>query len=439
MSHPLSQITIGSLFSGIGGLDLGLESCGIGPVLWQVEYDAFCRSILARHWPGAARAVHDVRLAGRSNLASVDLICGGFPCQPVSLAGGRKAQEDERWLWPEYARIVGELRPRFVFLENVPGLLSAGDGAAFGEVLGSLAALGYAAEWDVFRASDVGAPHRRERWFLLAYRDGEREPQPRRDERVERRRAFDGGQDGADGLAHARGIGYGAIAGGVSGDARRNGPRIDRVAPGVCGDGAGALADTMRGAPIGWQPQRVRGGAVPPGAGDGGEDRGAGGDGEPVGVGQADSNGARLEERLSFPGDAGAERPPALRGDADADAGAAESRVGRGPHGLSAGLDGAADRGEAAEHALPDRWPAGRGEAQHPWEAPRTAHKVTARPARLKALGNAVVPAQAALAWRVLWARMERTIAQEAQKIAREKSAQKPQKSLKSPRRKKAA
>lgn len=331
MDSPLS---IGSLFSGIGGLELGLESCGLGPVLWQVEHDPFCRSILARHWPGAARSVSDVRVAGAANLAAVDLICAGFPCQPVSLAGRRKAREDARWLWPEVARIAGELGRPVLFLENVPGLLTASGGDAFGEVLGSLAALGYAAEWDCFRASDVGAPHRRERWFLLAYRDGERQSQQDR--------------RGVEGLADAGGI-----------------------------------------APIGRQPQRVRGSAFPAGARRRSEDRGTGRD---VGVGLADPNIPRLEERQRVAGDAGTQFPPALRDGADAGARPAQPRMGRGPHGIPLGMDGP--------------WPAGRGEPQHAWEAPRAAHKVAARPARLKALGNAVVPAEAALAWRVLWDRM---------------------------------
>ena len=99
-----------------------------------------------------------------------DLICGGFPCQPVSTAGKRKGTADERWLWPEFARVVGELRPRYVFVENTPGLLTVNGGRAFSEVLGDLASLGYDARWTSLRASDVGACHRRERIFLLAER-----------------------------------------------------------------------------------------------------------------------------------------------------------------------------------------------------------------------------------------------------------------------------
>jgi DNA (cytosine-5)-methyltransferase 1 len=167
MTHALR---IGSLFSGVGGLELGVEAATGGRVVWQVERDPWCRTVLAKHWPGAAR-FDDVCTAGKAGheLATVDLICGGFPCQPASVAGKREGMSDERWLWPEFDRIVGVVRPRFVLLENVAGLLSLDSGRAWGSVLGNLAARGYDAVWDLFRASDVGAPHRRERLFCLAY------------------------------------------------------------------------------------------------------------------------------------------------------------------------------------------------------------------------------------------------------------------------------
>jgi len=158
--------TFGSLFAGIGGLDLGLERAG-WRCRWQVELDQFCQSVLARHWPTVARH-GDVRSFPLPDTERVDLICGGFPCQPVSVAGKRLAQQDERWMWPEYARVVRALRPRYVLVENVPGLLIRG----FGDVLGDLAACGYDAEWDCVGAADVGAPHRRDRVWILAYADG---------------------------------------------------------------------------------------------------------------------------------------------------------------------------------------------------------------------------------------------------------------------------
>lgn len=159
---------IGSLFAGIGGLELGLERAGLGPVAWQVEMDAFCRAVLAQHWPSVDRSVEDVRHAGSATLAAVDIICGGFPCQPASVAGKRRAQHDPRWLWPEFRRVVAELRPRVVVIENVRGLRTAG----LRDVLADLAALGFDAEWACHLVSEIGAPHERPRlWILAAHPD----------------------------------------------------------------------------------------------------------------------------------------------------------------------------------------------------------------------------------------------------------------------------
>ena len=155
--------TFGSLFAGIGGLDLGLERAG-WTCRWQVERDPFCLRVLAKHWPAVAR-YGDIVALDPERLEAVDLICGGFPCQPVSVAGKRLAQADARWLWPEFSRIVRALRPRLVLVENVPGLLVRG----FGDVVGDLAASGYDAEWDCIPAAAVGAPHRRDRVWLVAH------------------------------------------------------------------------------------------------------------------------------------------------------------------------------------------------------------------------------------------------------------------------------
>jgi DNA (cytosine-5)-methyltransferase 1 len=157
---------VGSLFSGIGGFDLGLERAGY-EIVWQVENDAYCRRVLAKHWPDVPcyGDIHDV---GAHNLEEVDVICGGFPCQPVSTAGKQRGQDDERWLWPEFARILRELRPRYALVENVPGLLVRG----MGDVLRDLAAAGYDAEWGRVSAASVGAPHLRKRVFLIAHLRG---------------------------------------------------------------------------------------------------------------------------------------------------------------------------------------------------------------------------------------------------------------------------
>ena len=157
---------VGSLFSGIGGFDLGLERAG-HEIVWQVEWDAYCRKVLAKHWPDVP-CYEDIHDCGAHNLEEVDVCIGGFPCQPVSVAGKQRGQDDERWLWPEFARILGELRPRFVIVENVPGLLVRG----LGDVLGDLAELGYDAEWGCVSAASVGAPHLRKRIFIVAHTNG---------------------------------------------------------------------------------------------------------------------------------------------------------------------------------------------------------------------------------------------------------------------------
>lgn len=164
--------TIGSLFSGIGGLDLGLERAGLGRVVWQAERDTYCQAVLRRHWPNAV-IYDDVRRIDE-RATRVDVLCGGFPCQPVSLAGARLAQADERWLWPEFVRIARALEPAIVVVENVPGLRSAG----LRDVLAGLADLGFDAEWTCLAAGEnpqrphgwphVGAPHERRRLFLVA-------------------------------------------------------------------------------------------------------------------------------------------------------------------------------------------------------------------------------------------------------------------------------
>ena len=177
-------MTVGSLFSGIGGFDLGLERAG-HEILWQVENDPYCQKVLAKHWPDIPcyGDIHDV---GKHNLEKVDMICGGFPCQPVSVAGKRKGQDDDRWLWPEFGRLIRELRPRYVLVENVPGLLIRG----MGDVLGDLAKLGYDAEWGCVSAASVGAPHLRKRIFIVAHAQhvrptsGEHEKRPRSEEGV---------------------------------------------------------------------------------------------------------------------------------------------------------------------------------------------------------------------------------------------------------------
>jgi DNA (cytosine-5)-methyltransferase 1 len=163
-------MTFGSLFAGIGGMDLGLERAGM-ECRWQVEIAPYCRRVLAKHWPQVRRH-DDVRTFPPDSGAEwgVDLIAGGFPCQDVSLAGKGAGIDGERsGLWSQFRRIIRLLRPRFVFVENTPGLLAPGRG--FGRVLGDLAESGYDAEWQSLPAGAFGAPHIRDRVFILAYPD----------------------------------------------------------------------------------------------------------------------------------------------------------------------------------------------------------------------------------------------------------------------------
>jgi DNA (cytosine-5)-methyltransferase 1 len=157
------------LFSGIGGFSLGLERAGFRTVAF-CEIDPFCRRVLAKHWPEVP-CYEDVRDLTAARLCAdgigpIDAICGGFPCQDISFAGEGAGIEGERsGLWSEYARLIGELRPRYVIVENVAALLSRG----LGRVLGDLAEIGFDAEWDCIPASAVGAPHVRDRLWIVAY------------------------------------------------------------------------------------------------------------------------------------------------------------------------------------------------------------------------------------------------------------------------------
>ena len=164
------SLTYLSLFSGIGGLDLGLDRAG-WTCAGQVERDPYCRAVLARHWPEVPRH-DDVRTTPAWWLSqprpAVQLVAGGFPCQPVSSMGKRRAQDDPRWGWPWFLDVLRAVRPRYVLVENVVGLLDTG----FGDVLGGLASLGFDAEWSVLSACAFGAPHSRERLFTLAYPAG---------------------------------------------------------------------------------------------------------------------------------------------------------------------------------------------------------------------------------------------------------------------------
>jgi DNA (cytosine-5)-methyltransferase 1 len=197
VTRPEPPMTVLSLFSGIGGLDLGLQRAGM-TIAGQVEIDPWCRKILAKHWPEVPRH-DDVRTAAGwwGQRTVPDLVAGGFPCQPVSDAGLRLAQSDSRWLWPPMADVIAQLSPGWVVIENVPGLRTRG----LAIVLRDLRRLGYRTAPGTISACEMGAPYPRKRLFVLAHAesagcgarrrigsntaaaDGERPDRPRPDRR----------------------------------------------------------------------------------------------------------------------------------------------------------------------------------------------------------------------------------------------------------------
>lgn len=324
---------IGSLFSGIGGLELGLEWAGVGHTVWQVERDPFCRSVLERHWPNANR-FDDVRTVGAHNLEPVDVICGGFPCQDISYAGKGLGLSGERsGLWYEFARIVGEMGPQFVVVENVAALITRG----IGDVLGTLSDLGYDAQWRAIRASDVGAPHRRERIFIVAYARrgniqfvgergiirGAKISDSSDGNQRERHGDTDGNRGEAMAHAHKHGSQGERSSGILDGERTVFGHDVDGCS---CAQGLGNT-------------DKLDGNHGRYGASLNGRERG-------------ESQAVREQRN-------------------------AQSSLGRGADGIPSGLA---------------RWPAGPGQTQHEWEPPRTIEKTDNRAAKLRAIGNAVVP-----------------------------------------------
>lgn len=201
MTCDTTELTLGSLFAGIGGLDLAAEWMG-WHTIWQSEIDPNCIQWLRKLFP-RARQLGNITRIDWSAVERPNILAGGFPCQPHSIAGKRAGSDDERDLWPEFVRAIRFLRPDFVVGENVPGLLTSDAGLMFNRILSDLAALGYTVEWDVLSAADVGAPQERERLWIVAYptieglghadRDGQQ--QPERGLARERGRSADDGEE----------------------------------------------------------------------------------------------------------------------------------------------------------------------------------------------------------------------------------------------------
>lgn len=185
----MKKYSIGSLFSGIGGFDLAAESVGF-VTSWFVEKDKFCQTLLAHHWPSVP--IHG-DIFNCHTLPRVDVITGGFPCQPFSRAGKQLGRKDERFLLDEMLRVISEVKPYVVLFENVSNFATLNHGDEFKILLRSLAALGYDVEWGYLRASDFGFPHERERWFTVAY-----DQSYRRSRRVKLYQRAQGGVRGAE-------------------------------------------------------------------------------------------------------------------------------------------------------------------------------------------------------------------------------------------------
>ena len=156
-------MTFGSLFAGIGGFDLGFEQAGM-VCKWQGDIDDYCNRIRQKHWPDVPQ-FGDIRECGAHNLEAVDVICGGFPCQPFSVAGKQRGEADDRHLWPEMLRVISELKPTWVVGENVPNFLNMG----LDQAIADLEKEGYQSQPFIIPACAVNADQERKRVFIVAY------------------------------------------------------------------------------------------------------------------------------------------------------------------------------------------------------------------------------------------------------------------------------
>lgn len=367
-ARPIAGLAV---CAGVGAIELGLQ-LALGRDRYRtvgyIERDAYAAACLVARMADEALDQAPVwddvaTFDGGQWRGRVDLVSAGFPCQPFSQAGTRRGVEDERWLWPDVARVVREVGPGFVFLENVRGFLAEHGG--LGAVLGDLARLGFDAQWTVLSAAAVGATHRRERFWLLAYRHGGRLPELRWGPRYRRHPQRDADRPSGTDVADAGGSGRPEVARGAHGQQGADGRRSPQSAD--LSDGRReAVADTD---------SSGRGPAHGPGA-----------------LGRSGPAGDHAEQRTE---------PDATGGDVADTAG---TRPQGGLPGASTRRSGPAERGFELPlwPPAPDDWRA--------WERVIAAggpqpsvRRVAAGPAarleRLHALGNSVVPIVAAHAF----------------------------------------
>jgi DNA (cytosine-5)-methyltransferase 1 len=196
-------MTHGSLFSGIGGADLAAQWAGWTNV-FQVEIDPWCQQLLAKRFPETDKHLDVKQFDGTQYKGAVDVISGGFPCQPYSTAGKRLGKEDDRHLWPDMLRVIREVQPRYVVGENVRGLVTWNGGLVFDEVQADLEASGYEVLPFLLPACSINAPHRRDRIWFVAYanshgqhqRNGQHEVEPSKGGEYAQRNVREGGSDG---------------------------------------------------------------------------------------------------------------------------------------------------------------------------------------------------------------------------------------------------
>jgi len=404
-----------SLFSGIGGIDLACEWAGIKTVAF-CEREPFCQKVLRKHWPNVP-IYDDVCTLTKARLDAdgigpIDLIHGGYPCQPFSYAGKRRGAEDDRHLWPEVARLLSEIRPRWFVGENVAGHVTLG----LDDVLADLESLDYTAQAFVIPAAAVYASHRRDRVFIVAYCNSERhdgggrEIPPVSDRNWEKDRLpvpdgenvayaacelsyrgrgegrrWDEHSDGGEVVADPEGKRRNAWGPKSAGQQRESGSAIGdsslaHANGGQCNAGA-EVKGILRALPADGTINRDTGG------------RGSAQSRENV----ADTDYERRQQRdVTASGEGlGHHSWGAYAGGIHERRRTTKSRMGRGADELSAWLDGGMNPLDALSDFVANfPQPALMGQPQYEWEPPRVATGIKNRAARLKALGNAVDPLQ---------------------------------------------